>query len=68
VGGDRVETRSLDASSAPLAMTHPQEFRSGAKQLEIPLGDSTLNLTLHPYSVVRINSAATAPREEGLQE
>jgi hypothetical protein len=68
MGGDRVETRSLDASTAPMAMTHPEDFRSGAKRPEIPLGNSTLNLTLHPYSVVRIDSAAPAPREEGSQE
>jgi hypothetical protein len=57
VAGGHVLTRTLDAGGAPLAMTHPEEFRSEAK-LRVPVSGSTLTLTLQPYSVVKIDSAS----------
>jgi len=54
VGGGRALVRTLDASRAPQAMTHAEEFRSEAR-LEIPVCDSALALTLRPYSTLRID-------------
>lgn len=57
LAGGHVLTRTLDAIGGPLAMTHPEEFRSEAK-LRVPVSGSTLTLTLQPYSVVKIDSAS----------
>jgi hypothetical protein len=57
VAGGHVLTRTLDAIGTPLAMTHPEEFRSEAK-LGVPVSGSTLTFTLQPYSVVKIDSAS----------
>jgi D-apionolactonase len=54
--GKRVEARLLDSSNALLAMTQPEEFRSRMRQIELSQTDSTLTLTLEPYSVLRIDS------------
>jgi D-apionolactonase len=54
--GKHVEGRSLDSSNAVLAMTQPEEFRSRMRQIELSQTDSTLSLTLQPYSVLRIDS------------
>jgi D-apionolactonase len=51
-----IEARSLDSSNALLAMTQPEEFRSRMTQIELSQNDSTLSLTLQPYSVLRIDS------------
>jgi D-apionolactonase len=59
LAGAHVRTRTLSAITAPLATTHPQEFRSEAK-LEIPVRDLTLTLALQAYSVVRIDAAFVA--------
>ena len=56
VEGSRAFVRALDAIRAPQAMTHPEEFRSEAK-LEIPVSQSTLVITLQPYSTLRIDCA-----------
>jgi len=56
VGASHALIRTLDASQAPQAMTHAEEFRSGAV-LEIAVGDSALVLTLQPYSTLRIDCA-----------
>lgn len=56
IGEARALVRTLDAIRAPQAMTHAEEFRSEAK-LEIPVCDSTLVLTLQPYSTSRIDCA-----------
>ena len=56
VAGRRVLGRTFDAIGAPLAMTNPEEYRSKARLVEIPFRDSTLCLTLEPYSVVKIHS------------
>jgi hypothetical protein len=61
MGEDLIKACSLDASSAPLAMTDPLKFRSAAQRQEIVLADSTLTLTVCPYSVMRIESAGPAP-------
>jgi hypothetical protein len=55
MGENLIQACSLDASSAPLAMTDPLKFRSAAQRQEIALSDSMLTLTLCPYSVVRID-------------
>jgi hypothetical protein len=60
VEGSRVEAHWLDADSAQFAMAYPKEFRSGAKQVEMPIANSTLPLTLPPYGVVRIDSVWAA--------
>jgi hypothetical protein len=60
VEGGHALARPLDALTAPFAMRNPEEFRSEAKFAEIPVRDSMLNLTLQPYSVVRIESAENA--------
>jgi hypothetical protein len=60
VGGAHALVRILDAIRAPQAMAHAEEFRSEAK-LEIPVCDSTLVLTLKPYSTLRIDSAIRRP-------
>ena len=59
VGGGRAIVRTLDAIRAPQAMTHAEEFRSEAK-LEMPVCDSTLVLTLQPYSTLRVDCAYVA--------
>jgi len=56
VGCGHVLARMLDAVTAPLAMSDPEEFRSDARLVEIAVRDSTLTLTLEPYSVVKIYS------------
>jgi hypothetical protein len=55
MGEDLIKACSLDASSAPLAMADPLKFRTAAQIQDIPVRDSTLSLTLGPYSVVRID-------------
>jgi len=60
VGCGHVLARTLDAVTAPLAISNPEEFRSAAKLVEIPIRDSMLSLTLKPYGVVRIDSAFRA--------
>jgi hypothetical protein len=57
LGEGMVKMRSLDADSAPLAMAYPLKFRSAAPRQDLRLADSTLALTLCPYSVVRIDAA-----------
>jgi hypothetical protein len=56
VCGRHVLARALDAITAPLAMMNPEEYRSEARLVEIPLRDSTLRLTLQPYSMAKIYS------------
>ena len=53
LGSGHALITTLDASRAPQAMAHAEEFRSEAKT-EIPVCDSTLVLTLEPYSTLRI--------------
>jgi len=57
IRGSQVLMRILDVNCAPLALAHPEEFRSKAK-LRTEVCDSTLDLTLQPYSTVRIDSAS----------
>ena len=58
VCGRHVLARALDVITAPLAMRSSDEFRSEANLLKIPIRDSTLSLTLEPYSVVRIDATS----------
>ena len=65
IGGNLVRARSLDASSAPLAMADPLRFRTVVQMQDIPVRDSMLPLTLFPYSVVRIDPSGTSPESKG---
>lgn len=52
-----VRVRCLDASSAPLAMGDPQAFRASSEPATVANGE--LDLRLPPFSVVRIDTAAS---------
>jgi D-apionolactonase len=67
LGEGLVKARSLDTSSAPLAMADPLEFRSASQTRDMPVPAATLSLTLCPYSVVRIDPSGMSPRKEGIQ-
>jgi hypothetical protein len=65
LGNGPVRLRSMDQTTALFAMSRPSQFRSDVGCVEMSVCESTHELNISPYCVVRIDPASADPNKMG---